>query len=126
MQEERKAMIIETERIYDVPRKKGGYRVLVDRLWPRGLRKDEVHVDLWLKDIAPSTELRKWFAHEPAKWERFKRRYFKELAGKQDVVNQLINDAKSRPIVLLYGARDTERNQAVVLKAYIEERRLEA
>ena len=77
-------MTIETGRIYDVPRKKGGYRVLVDRLWPRGLRKDEVNVDLWLKDIAPSTELRKWFAHEPAKWDRFKRRYFEELEGRPD------------------------------------------
>ncbi len=116
-------MVIESERIYDVSRKKGGYRVLVDRLWPRGLRKDEVHVDLWLKDIAPSTELRKWFAHEPAKWNRFKRRYFEELKGRQNLVDQLISSAKGRPIVLLYGARDTEYNQAVALKAYINERR---
>lgn len=117
-------MEIEIERIYDVSRKKkGGYRVLVDRLWPRGQRKDEAHVDLWLKDIAPSTELRKWFAHEPAKWDRFKRRYFEELEGRQDLVDQLISGAKGRPIVLLYGASDTEHNQAAALKAYINQRR---
>ena len=116
-------MVIATKRIYDAPRKKGGYRVLVDRLWPRGLRKDEVQVDLWLKDIAPSNTLRKWFAHEPAKWKKFKQRYFKELEGKQSLVEQLIDSAKDRPIVLLYGVRDGEHNQAVALKQYMDERR---
>lgn len=113
-------MEIATQRIYDAPRKKGGYRVLVDRLWPRGLKKDEVQIDLWLKDIAPSDTLRKWFAHEPAKWTKFKQRYFKELEDKQDLVEQLIDGAKGRPIVLLYGTRDPEHNQAVALKQYMD------
>ena len=115
-------MIIETERIYEAPRNKGGYRVLVDRLWPRGLRKDEVDVDLWLKNVAPGTELRKWFAHDPSKWNQFKRRYFHELESKQESVDQLIASAKELPLVLLYGARDTEHNQAVALKEYLEHR----
>lgn len=115
-------MIIKTERIYEAPRKKGGYRVLVDRLWPRGLRKDEVHVDLWLKEIAPSTELRKWFAHDPDKWNQFKRRYFHELESRPESVDQLIASAKGRPLALLYGAKDTEHNQAVALKEYLEHR----
>jgi uncharacterized protein YeaO (DUF488 family) len=115
-------MIIETERVYEAPRKKGAYRVLVDRLWPRGLRKDEVHVNLWLKEIAPSTELRKWFAHDPAKWNQFKRRFFHELESRQESVDQLIASAKGRPLVLLYGAKDTKHNQAVALKEYLEHR----
>lgn len=114
-------MTIEIERVYETARKKGAYHVLVDRLWPRGLRKDEVHVDLWLKDIAPSAELRKWFAHDPAKWSTFKRRYFKELEKNQALVDQLLGGAQGRPLVLLYGAKDTEHNQAVALKEYLEQ-----
>lgn len=113
-------MIIEIKRVYDTSQKKGAYRVLVDRLWPRGLRKDEVQLNLWLKDIAPSDTLRKWFGHDRAKWEQFKRRYFQELERKQDLIDQMINDAKGRPIVLLYGARDTKHNQAIALKEYLE------
>lgn len=115
-------MRIETGRIYDLPRPEEEFRVLVDRLWPRGLKKNAVRVDLWLKDIAPSSALRKWFAHEPAKWEHFKERYFSELEGKQHLVNQLLEIAVEKPIVLLYGARDVEHNQAVALKEYIEKR----
>jgi len=113
-------MNIETERIYDAPQKKGGYRVLVDRLWPRGLRKENVHVDLWLKAIAPSTELRKWFAHDPAKWQSFKQRYFAEIKNNQEAVNQLTSRVKDQTLVLLYGAKDTEHNQAIALKEYLE------
>ena len=115
-------MTIEAKRVYEAPRKKGGYRVLVDRLWPRGLRKDEVHIDLWLKDVAPSNTLRKWFDHDPAKWAQFQRRYFSELDGQQESVDQLVASAKGRPIVLLYGAKDVEHNQAVALKKYLEHR----
>lgn len=114
-------MNIETERVYDTAQKPGSYRVLVDRLWPRGRRKDELELDLWLKDIAPSNELRKWFAHDPTKWQTFKQRYFQELESKQDLLNQLFAGAQGRPIVLLYGARDTEHNQALALKEYIEQ-----
>ena len=115
-------MKIETRRIYDDPHGKG-FRVLVDRLWPRGLRKDEVDFDLWLKDLAPSDPLRKWFGHEPAKWDEFKKRYFAELEGKQDQIRRLTDAAKDKTTVLLYGAKDTEHNQAVALKEYLESRR---
>ena len=115
-------MIITISRIYDTPRELQGFRVLVDRLWPRGVKKDEVHLDLWLKDIAPSDALRKWFGHDPAKWKSFKQRYFEELENKPAVLDHLIREAGSRSVVLLYGARDTEHNQAVALKEYLERR----
>ena len=115
-------MIITISRIYDTPRELQGFRVLVDRLWPRGVRKDEVHLDLWLKDIAPSDALRKWFGHDPAKWKSFKQQYFAELESKPAVLDHLIREAGSRSVVLLYGARDTEHNQAVALKEYLERR----
>lgn len=113
-------MKITTKRIYDDPAGKAGCRVLVDRLWPRGLRKDQVHVDLWLKEIGPSDALRKWFGHDAAKWPTFKRRYFDELHKKQELVDQLRVSAGDKPLVLLYGAKDTEHNQAVALKEYLE------
>ena len=113
-------MTIDTARIYDKPRGSRGYRVLVDRLWPRGLRKEDVKVDLWLKDIAPSNALRRWFGHEPKKWEQFKQRYFRELDQRQDLVRTLISSAPSGLIVLLYGAKDIQHNQAVALKEYLE------
>lgn len=113
-------MKITVKRIYDDPAGKGGYRVLVDRLWPRGLRKDQVHVDLWLKEIGPSDSLRKWFGHEPVKWDSFKKRYFHELGKKHDLMDQLLARAGGKTIVLLYGAKDTEHNQAVALKEYLE------
>jgi uncharacterized protein YeaO (DUF488 family) len=84
------------------------------------LRKEDVKVDLWLKDIAPSEALRRWFGHEPAKWEQFRQRYFKELSRRQDLVRQLLSGARNRSIVLLYGAKDTQHNQAVALKEYLE------
>jgi len=112
-------MDIETKRIYDSPADGGGFRVLVDRLWPRGLRKDDVKVDLWLKDIAPSDGLRKWFGHDPARWSGFRKRYFAELEANGEAVKQLIAAAGGRDIVLLYGAKDTEHNQAVALKEYL-------
>jgi len=115
-------MIITISRIYDTPREPQGFRVLVDRLWPRGVKKDEAHLDLWLKDIAPSDTLRKWFGHDPAKWEAFKQHYFAELESKPAVLDHLVREAGNRPVVLLYGARDTEHNQAVALKEYLERR----
>ena len=113
-------MKIQIERIYASPAGGGGYRVLVDRLWPRGLKKEAVRFDQWLADIAPSNELRKWFAHDPAKWPEFKRRYFKELDGKKGLLEKLLADANAKTIILLYGAKDQEHNQAVALKEYIE------
>jgi uncharacterized protein YeaO (DUF488 family) len=111
--------MIRTERIYSAPTG-SGFRILVDRLWPRGLRKDEVKVDLWLKDIAPSTELRKWFGHDPSKWDEFRKRFFQELDQKGELIDQVIAKARKGDIVLLYGARDEEHNNAMALKEYIE------
>jgi uncharacterized protein YeaO (DUF488 family) len=112
-------MKIQTWRVYESAGGRG-LRVLVDRLWPRGLRKEDLHLDLWLKDIAPSDALRKWFGHESVKWEEFKKRYFKELAGKEEVIDQLVAQAGERTVILLYGAKDKEHNQAVALKEYLE------
>ncbi len=113
-------MTIMTKRIYESREEREGFRVLVDRLWPRGLRKDEVHVDIWLKEVGPTSELRNWFGHDPARWAEFKKRYFKELAHKKDIVDQLIAAAKGKTLVLLYGAKDKEHNQALALKEYLE------
>jgi uncharacterized protein YeaO (DUF488 family) len=113
-------MRIETQRVYEDARGTRGFRVLVDRLWPRGLRKDQVHFDIWLKDIAPSATLRAWFGHDPVKWQEFKRRYFRELAREEETIDRLIALAGERTVVLLYGARDTEHNQAIALKEYME------
>jgi uncharacterized protein YeaO (DUF488 family) len=89
------------------------YTILVDRLWPRGIRKDQVRVDLWLKDIAPSDRLRRWFGHDPAKWDEFKKRYFAELETKEELVRVILDKAKNGSVCLLYGARDEKHNDAV-------------
>jgi uncharacterized protein YeaO (DUF488 family) len=107
------------KRVYDAPSLEDGNRILVDRLWPRGLTKEKAAVDLWLKDIAPTTELRQWFGHDPAKWSDFRRRYTKELQGRQDLVKLLRQKGRDGPVTLIYGARDEEHNAAVVLKAVL-------
>jgi uncharacterized protein YeaO (DUF488 family) len=96
------------------------YTILVDRLWPRGIRKDQVRVDLWLKDIAPSHQLRRWFGHDPAKWDEFKKRYFAELETKAELVRVILDKAKNGPVCLLYGARDEKHNDAVALKELLD------
>lgn len=105
------------KRAYDAPSVDDGYRVLVDRLWPRGLSKDEFKYDLWCKDLAPSKELRQWFSHKPERWDEFCRRYKKELAaeGAQQRLQDVLGEASHATITLLYGARDTEHNHAIVL-----------
>jgi uncharacterized protein YeaO (DUF488 family) len=108
-------MTIKLKRVYEQPDTKDGERVLVDRLWPRGLTKEKARVDLWLKEIAPSTELRRWFGHDPAKWMEFKRRYRAELKGNKEQVARLKDEMEKGPVTLLYGARDEEHNEAVVL-----------
>lgn len=110
--------MIKIKRAYDPPEASDGQRFLVDHLWPRGIKKEALHLDGWLKDVAPSTELRKWFGHEPAKWEEFKRRYFSELDEKPDALQPLLE--ASGPITLLFGAHDTEHNNAVALEAYLK------
>lgn len=108
-------MALKIKRVYEPAVPEDGTRILVDRLWPRGLTKEKAAVDLWLKDIAPSTELRKWFAHDPAKWEEFRKRYLKELKANKEAVSVLKQELKKGPVTLVYGARDQEHNEAEVL-----------
>ena len=110
------------KRIYDPKADGDGTRVLVDRLWPRGLSKHDAAIDLWLKSIAPSTDLRHWFNHQPERWMEFSQRYRKELAENKEGVAQLEKLATAGPVTLLYAARDTEHNQALVLMSYLEDR----
>ncbi len=111
--------MIRIERIYN-PVKGDGLRILVDRLWPRGLTKDEAKIDLWLKELGPSNELRKWYGHDPARWVEFKKKFFQELDQKKELVEQILIREKEEDLILLYGAKDEEHNNAVALKEYIE------
>ena len=112
--------MIQLKRVYEKPSRKDGLRILVDRLWPRGLTKERAAVKLWLKDVAPSTELRRWFGHDPAKWKQFQVRYRKELGEKKAALDLLKQTAKEHAVTLVYGARDEERNEAVVLQRLLE------
>lgn len=112
--------MITIKRVYEPYDAKDGKRILIDRLWPRGLSKDAAKIDVWLKDIAPSTELRQWFGHDPAKWPEFQERYRRELDTNTSAVNELRKQLKDGPTTLVYGAKDGEHNDAVVLKAYLE------
>jgi uncharacterized protein YeaO (DUF488 family) len=107
---------VQLKRAYDSPSPRDGMRVLVDRLWPRGMRKAKARIDLWLKDVAPSTALRQWFGHDPARWSEFRRRYRTELKRQPEALAQLRKLARQRRVTLVFGARDERRNQAVVLK----------
>src|SRR4051812_46330772 len=112
-------MKIKTKRVYEPAAKEDGTRFLVDRLWPRGLSKADARVDHWFKDVAPSNELRRWFGHDPAKWPEFRRRYFGELEGKAESIARIKEAAKQGRVTLLYGARDTDHNNAIVLLEYL-------
>ncbi len=114
--------MIKVKRIYEKAEDTDGFRVLVDRLWPRGVKKEEAKLDEWLKDIAPSDELRKWFSHDPTKWEEFKKRYRAELSPKGGLLDNLIEDAQEKDITLLYASRETEHNNVIVLRDILEER----
>lgn len=107
-------------RAYDAPELDGRFRVLVDRLWPRGLKKEKLKVDAWMKQLAPSAELRRWFNHDAQRWDEFRRRFFKELATKAEQIAQLHEAAEKRTVLLLYAARDEEHNNAVALKEFLE------
>ena len=109
-------MKIKIKRVYEKPDKNDGIRILVDRLWPRGLTKEKAGIDLWLKYIAPSTELRKWFGHDPEKWDEFRKRYRNELKEDEEQVSLLKDQMKKGTVTLVYGANNEEHNQAVVLK----------
>ncbi|HLJ92143.1 MAG TPA: DUF488 domain-containing protein [Gemmataceae bacterium] len=115
--------MIQVKRVYEKPSRKDGLRVLVDRLWPRGLTKERAAVKLWLKDVAPSTELRKWFGHDLAKWKQFQTCYRKELREKKDALKLLKQKGEEHTVTLVYGARDEEHNEALVLKSVLEGRR---
>jgi uncharacterized protein YeaO (DUF488 family) len=113
-------MSIKIKRVYDEPDKTDGTRILVDRLWPRGLTKAKADVDLWLKDIAPTTELRKWYGHDPEKWTEFKKRYREELKKNPQPVALLKREVEEGPVTLVYGARDEEHNEALVLQKLLK------
>jgi uncharacterized protein YeaO (DUF488 family) len=114
-------MSIALKRAYDPPSAKDGQRILVDRVWPRGITKDELRLDGWYRDVAPSTQLRKWFGHDPERWPEFQKRYLAELrrAALREPLSELAKLAKRRKVTLLFGAHDEEHNQAVVLGDYL-------
>ena len=112
---------IRIKRVYDAPAQDDGHRLLVDRVWPRGVSRESAAVDEWLKSVAPSTALRQWFGHDPAKWNAFRRRYFAELdAGPEGLDGLLIRARAPGTLTLVYSARDTEHNQAVALREWLE------
>jgi uncharacterized protein YeaO (DUF488 family) len=112
-------MEVKIKRVYEKPAKGDGKRILVDRLWPRGLTKEKASIDLWLKNIAPSTELRKWFGHDPDKWKEFKKRYHQELEKNNEQVSILYEELEKRVVTLVYGAKDEQHNEALVLKEWL-------
>ena len=112
-------MNIQLKRIYEPYSKEDGYRILVDRLWPRGFTKEKAALDLWLKEIAPSTELRKWFGHDPEKWKEFQKKYRLELKQNKEALDRLMDYIKKGKVTLLYGAKDEEHNEAQVIKDFI-------
>lgn len=113
-------MSLAVKRAYEPAAPDDGYRVLVDRLWPRGLKKETAALDLWVKELAPSTELREWFGHEPSRWEAFRHRYASELDGAAEYWRPLLARAARQRVTLVYGAHDEEHNNAVALKTYLE------
>jgi uncharacterized protein YeaO (DUF488 family) len=113
--------MVKLKRVYEPAATGDGERILVERLWPRGLAREQARVDLWLKEVAPSTELRRWFAHDPAKWEEFQRRYKEELKDKKGLLDLLKEKARRATITLVFAARDADHNNAVVLKQVLSE-----
>lgn len=114
--------MISIERAYSKQPSKEGKRFLVDRIWPRGIKKEQLDLDGWLKEVAPTNQLRRWFGHDPEKWEAFQQRYHKELDAHPEAWQPLLEEARQGDVILIYGARDTEHNQAVALKAYLDKK----
>lgn len=114
-------MDIRLKRIYDKPANRDGHRVLIDRLWPRGIKKDDARLDDWAKDIAPSDELRKWFDHDPNKWPAFKKKYAAQLKGQHEALKAIVKAVPSNTLTLLYAAKDEKHNHAIVLQAYLQD-----
>lgn len=116
-------MQLRVRRVYEPAEKDDGYRVLIDRLWPRGLKKEDAAIDLWLKDAAPSTELRRWFGHDPERWDEFQERYRQELAGNGDALSPVLEKLRAgEPLTLLYSAHDERHNNALVLQEALQKR----
>lgn len=113
-------MAFKIKRAYDPPDPADGFRVLVDRLWPRGLSKEKLRIDAWLKDVAPSTQLRKWIHSDMSRWSEFRRRYYKELDLQPGAVADLRNRARATRVTLVFAARDPNNNHAAILKEYLE------
>jgi uncharacterized protein YeaO (DUF488 family) len=111
---------IRIKRVYDAPDAGDGQRILVDRLWPRGLTKEKAKINYWAKDIAPSNELRKWYGHEPGKWEEFKKRYFAELGGSKTAVDDLLEQMGEGPVTFVYSSTERVINNAEALKTFLE------
>jgi uncharacterized protein YeaO (DUF488 family) len=111
--------MIRLKRAYEEPSKDDGFRILVERLWPRGLTKQRAALDVWLKDVSPSPELRKWYGHDPSRWKQFQERYWKELQKKQEPIKLLKQKAREGTVTLVYAARDEEHNSALVLKRFL-------
>lgn len=116
---ELQAMPIALKRAYEEPTPQDGYRILVDRIWPRGVSKEEAELDEWLKEVAPSKELRRWFQHDASRWAEFRRRYLSELKSHRDELRGLARRARRQRVTLVFGAGDEEHNNAVVLKQYL-------
>ncbi|NOX94813.1 MAG: DUF488 domain-containing protein [Alphaproteobacteria bacterium] len=113
-------MVIQLKRAYEAPSKSDGRRILVERLWPRGMTKEKAALDDWFKDISPSPDLRKWYGHDPAKWPEFQKRYAEELAGNGQEIGRLREICEAGVVTFIFAAKDEQRNSAVVLKKYIE------
>ena len=113
-------MKLRLKRAYEPAAAEDGRRFLVERLWPRGVRKTDLRLDGWLREVAPSPELRRWFGHDRAKWTEFRRRYFRELGARDDTLQPIRAAARQGPVTLVYGARDTEHNAAVALREYLQ------
>ena len=112
-------MEIRVKRIYEPPEPADGYRLLVDRLWPRGVSRESASLDAWMREVAPSSELRRWFGHDASRWQEFKRRYAVELGTRQNLVAEILSLARDRSVTLIYSARDRSHNQAVALAEYL-------
>lgn len=115
-------MTIFLKRVYEKAAPTDGKRILVERLWPRGLKKEDAKIDEWLRDLAPSTELRKWYGHDPSKWSEFKERYWKELDAKRDLTLRLLKECRERKVTFVFGSKEEKLNNAVALKEYVESR----
>jgi uncharacterized protein YeaO (DUF488 family) len=113
--------MLKIKRVYDPISADDGKRILVDRLWPRGIKKEKAHIDEWLKEISPSNELRKWYSHDPAKWAEFKKRYKQEIVGKEELLKKIKAEARKQTVTLLFSSKELERNNAVALKEMLDQ-----